>query len=487
MDSGALSRIDSFPYRHSISEIMSQPVLSGEAHLTLLQACEAMYERGASSIVVVDRQGRTIGIVTEHDLLRVIARSRESSQTQTLALTQTLDSLMTAPVKTVTADALLHVALGRMARLNLRHLVVTDSDNRPIGMVTGSQLLKVRAGDSLAIGDAIDTARTAAELGRAKAMLPILARGLLNEEVPARTIAAIIASVIRDMTARAGELAVESLHADGWGEAPGHWCLLVLGSGGRGESLLSFDQDNAIVHDGTDGNEPWLAELGKRLADLLNEAGLPYCDGGVMAQNAPWRHSLDEWRREILGWVLQPKEHSVLNTDIFFDFQAVLGDTSLAEDLRTLALDSACESAFFLQFLALEAARTEVPLGLFGDFQTQDGKLNAKKHGLLPLVCAARAKAVRNKVRATGTIERYARLAEMTLVHPDDLAALTDAHEVILAVMLDQQLRDIEAGQKPTALIEPKSLRPAQKDHLREAFKRVKLVKTMVTGLSGVA
>jgi len=36
-------------------------------------------------------------------------------------------------------------------------------------------------------------------------------------------------------------------------------------------------------------------------------------------------------------------------------------------------------------------------------------------------------------------------------------------------------------------LIEPKSLRPAQKDHLREAFKRVKLVKTMVTGLSGVA
>ena len=64
--------------------------------------------------------------------------------------------------------------------------------------------------------------------------------------------------------------------------------MLVLGSGGRGESLLAMDQDNAIVYADRDGGmsdedtDQWFAELGARVSCILDLVGVPYCKGGVM-------------------------------------------------------------------------------------------------------------------------------------------------------------------------------------------------------------
>ena len=60
-------------------------------------------------------------------------------------------------------------------------------------------------------------------------------------------------------------------------------------------STVSPDQDNAIVFaDGYDQAEPWFAEFGRHVADILDEVGVPYCKGGVMACNAEWRHDLQQ-------------------------------------------------------------------------------------------------------------------------------------------------------------------------------------------------
>ena len=75
-----------------------------------------------------------------------------------------------------------------------------------------------------------------------------------------------------------------------------HVRLLILGSGGRGESLLAPDQDNAIVHDGRPEHDPWFLDIATRISDLLDAAGIPYCKGKVMATNPDWRRSLDGWR-----------------------------------------------------------------------------------------------------------------------------------------------------------------------------------------------
>jgi signal-transduction protein with cAMP-binding, CBS, and nucleotidyltransferase domain len=155
----------------------------------------------------------------------------------------------------------------------------------------------------------------------------------------------------------------------------------------------------------------------------------------------------------------------------------------LARDLKSYAIETAATSAFFVQFLALNVAQMEVPLGIFGEFTTTHGRLNAKKFGLLPLVSAARAKAVKAQILATSTADRYAALNEAGLLHKDDLASLLEAHETILRIMLDQQLKDLAAGQTPSARIEPRTLPRGSQKKLKSAFKRIRTLKMMIGSL----
>lgn len=476
-DVSTLTRLDSFPYRHRLAEVMARPLLTGSAETSLGNACDQMERARVSSIVVVDETGRAIGMVTERDVLAALAKARAA------ALDMRLADIMSSPVHSVSAEAFLYVAIARMTRLDLRHLVVIDGNDRPIGMITGRALLKVRAAQALVIGDDIAQAENAAAMDGARRALPDLASSLLAEGVSARDVAAVISTVLRDITTRAAELSERSMAADGWGKAPSPFALLILGSGGRGESLLAFDQDNAIVHTGPPAHDVWYAEFAERLNHMLNDAGIPYCDGDVMARNPAWRRSLEDWQAEIRHWVLSPKMQTVMNTDIFFDFQPVYGDRDLARELKRIAIETAQTSAFFLQFLALNVSQMDVPLGIFGEFTTTHGKLNAKKAGILPLVSAARAKAVKAGIGATGTAERYRALAADGLLHADDLASLLEAHETILGVMLGQQLRDIAAGGAPSARIEPRQLPRMMQRRLKTAFKRIRTLKTLIGGL----
>src|SRR5690606_3541406 len=117
-------------------------------------------------------------------------------------------------------------------------------------------LLRLRAGSTLRIGDAIAVAADAAALAAARSELPGVAAQLLAERMTAGEIAEVVSSVIRGLTARAAELAAAEL-AEAGRPPPAPWALLVLGSAGRGESLLSADQDNALVHAGRGSDDPW--------------------------------------------------------------------------------------------------------------------------------------------------------------------------------------------------------------------------------------
>ena len=477
-DIAALAKIDSFPYRHRLREVMSTPVLTASDTLTLAEAVRKMYEVRVSSIVGIDDAGRAAGIFTERDLLRVLSNDGPSGLEVSLA------EAMTKPVATVPADAFVYVALARMTRMGLRHLVVVDDDRRPLGMITGRALLKVRATEALVLGDSVENARDGQEMRGILDNLPKLARGLLEEGVTARNIAAVISLVLRDMTARAAELAELSLLDDGWGGAPARYAVLILGSGGRGESLLAFDQDNAIVHDGKPADDPWFAELGKRLNLILQKAGVPCCDGGVMAREPKWRKSLEEWRDEVHRWVYSVENQTVMYCDIFFDFQPVWGDRALAEELRTMAIDKAAQSAFFMRYLAQNVAGMDGSIGLFGNFVTKQGRLNAKKFGLLPLVSAARMRAIRAHVPATGTDDRFTALNEVGALHEDDLRDFIEVREVVLRVMLEQQLADLAMDIPPSARIDPKRYDKRTRSRLRWAFKRLRTLK-FVCGVGG--
>ncbi len=451
----ALDRIDSYPYRHRVAEVMSAPPLTLDAAATLAGAIRTLRAAGSSSAFLALPAGW--GILTERDVLRALDSHGAA------ALGMAAADFASMPVQTVPADAYVYRAIGRMGRLGVRHLGVTDAAGGLVGALTPRNLLRQRGTAAILLGDAIDSAAGVAELGRAWAQVAPMARLLLAEGVDARQVAAVISAEVCAMTRRAAELAEAALLAEGAGPPPCPYAVLVLGSAGRGESLLAADQDNAIVFAaGEPGGaaDAWCAALARRMNALLDEVGIALCKGGVMAREPGWRHSAAGWRAVVAGWVRRQRPEDLLNVDIFFDAAPVHGDLALGEAVLAEARGLARAAPDFLKLLAVQAAGMRAPLGLLGGLRRDGGgRTDLKIGGLLPLVAGARALALRHGIEARATPERLAALAGLGIAAPGDIAAVARAHAALLAAVLDQQLADAEAGVAPSTRVD--AARPA--------------------------
>ena len=199
------------------------------------------------------------GIVTERDLLRAIARFGAA------ALDLPVGQIMSRPLAAVPADAFVYRAIGRMNRLKTRHLGVVDEAGSVVGALSARDLLRLRAGEAISLGDEIDDAADAPALAVAWAKLPRVAESLLAEGLSGRDIAEVISRELGALTRQAAVIAERIMRERGEGDPPCGYAVIVLGSAGRGESLLAMDQDNAVIfeHGEPDGEEDrWFAALG---------------------------------------------------------------------------------------------------------------------------------------------------------------------------------------------------------------------------------
>jgi CBS domain-containing protein len=367
-----------------------------------------------------------------------------------------------------------------MSRLGIRHLPVTGGDGAIVGMVTPRNLLRARATEAIVLGDEIEAAADGAGLAAARAKLVPLAASLLGDDMDARGICAVISAELCALTRRAAELAESQMAAEGRGAAPVPYAVLVLGSGGRGESLLAPDQDNAMVYERGEPDGPedrWFAELGARMADHLDLVGIPYCKGGVMARNPEWRKSVAGWRAAVDGWIRRSKPEDLLQVDIFFDAVPVYGEARLGEDIWRHACRQGQSSAAFQKLLAALAREWRSPLGLLGGFRQDRGaRTDLKIGGLMPIFTGARVLSIRHGVLARSTPERLRGVVAAGAFNREAADAVLQAHETILKAILHQQLADAGHGISPSNLVETGRLSSAARAKLRAAVKDVALV-----------
>lgn len=485
---GSQRAIDSFLYRHRLGDVMSSPPISIAQGASLHEAAQLMAERRIGCLIV-DPAGEEDepGILTERDVLHALAREGAGASDEPVA------RLMSAPVISAPEDTFLYRALGLMARRNLRYIGVTDAGGRLAGVFTLRTLLRKRALATLTVGDEIAAAGRPRDLARVQAALPSLAAGLLADGQDARQVAAIIAAEARAMTSRAAELAEAELVAAGHGPAPADYALLVLGSGGRGESLLAPDQDNALViADDYAGNlddpEDWFTRFAARINEILDRAGIPYCKGGVMAKNRPWRRRLGEWLAQARDWAGHPSPQALLSVDIFYDFTPAhvsgSGGSRLADRLRRETSEIARGSLSMLRALGDTAGSHAAPLGLFGRIKKDDtGRVDLKTGGLLPIVAGARAIALRHGVVSLSTPQRLRQAAEKAGRSQPDAELLADIHGFLMRLILTQQIADLEAGVPPTNRVRVDALSHRDQDELREALGRIDLITHMLRDL----
>ncbi len=476
-------RLDGAVFARALGEAMSAPPVFVPSGTSLSGAARVMVERRIGAVLVGDPAAPPLGVLTERDVLVRAAAVPPR-------LDAPVDEAMSRPVAAMAADEPLYRALGRMDRIGARHLAVADERGIARGMVSQRDLLAHRARAESLVADATGAARTGAELGAALARVPEAADGLLRDGLDGAAVARVVARELRAATGRAAELAARRLEAGGMGPAPAPYAVLVLGSGGRGESLLGADQDNAIVHAGDDGNDggdgardPWFAALGAAMADLLAEAGVPRCDGGVMAANPPWRGSEAAWRARIEQWLGRARPEDLLSVDIFFDLRVAHGPAGLGERLLADAVAGAARTRPFLGLMAQSAGAVAPRLGFLGRLPGEGGRIDLKRQCLLPLVGLARALALASGSAARATPDRLAAAAGAGRLPPADAAALAGLHREAATFVLRQQLADLREGARPSNRVRLSALAPDERARLRAGLKRLAALAADLPGL----
>lgn len=103
-----------------------------EATASVQETAKKMKDTNVSSLLIVDNEGKPLGLVTERDLARKVC----INDVYTSKITN--KEIMSSPIITINSKSSASEAVDLMLRNNIRHLIVVDEShtNRPIGMIT---------------------------------------------------------------------------------------------------------------------------------------------------------------------------------------------------------------------------------------------------------------------------------------------------------------------------------------------------------------
>ena len=110
-------------------------VFTTAPHRTLKEVIDLLAEKGVGAVVVVDASMTVLGILSERDVVRVIAQHGAT------ALNDQVSRHMTPKVTTVTRDATIEHLMQTMTEGRFRHLPVVE-DSRLIGIVSIGDVVK---------------------------------------------------------------------------------------------------------------------------------------------------------------------------------------------------------------------------------------------------------------------------------------------------------------------------------------------------------
>jgi signal-transduction protein with cAMP-binding, CBS, and nucleotidyltransferase domain len=458
-------------FRRRVRDAMGPPPLVEAPTTAAAELVRRLAEAGASAVVLAEPGGPPVGIVTEQDVVRRVAFRSEPAAPAA--------AFMSAPVETVVEDDLLYHAIARMRRAGRRHMPAVDGDGRAVGMLSLDAALADANGRLLAQIDRLTHDRTLAGMAQARAAQAEVAAELLADGAGGPEVQAWLSDFNNDLHARIARLLL--------GEAapPVPFALLVMGSGGRGESGLAPDQDNGLVladypderHDEIDA---WFRDFSGRLTEALAAVGLPLCRGNVMATNPVWRKSLGQWMAQLDGWIARRREAALRSADIFFDFRCVFGEAALARALRAHVAARARGATAFLSDMARQEEDYDVALGLFDRFvrEREDpahrGEVNLKLGALTPMVDAVRLYALREGVEETSTTRRIALLERAGTFGRDEADALAAGYAEVAGALLARQVADVRDGRQASNFVAPDALTARERRHLVEALKAIR-------------
>jgi CBS domain-containing protein len=122
--------------RMLVKDVMSNPVITIDEEADIFEAAQLMDKNDVGCIVVIDKNGKPAGIITERDMItRVLAKNILANKIKA-------KKVMTSPLITISPDETLTEAARKMSRLNVRRLGVIYKGSLE-GLVSSKDILAV--------------------------------------------------------------------------------------------------------------------------------------------------------------------------------------------------------------------------------------------------------------------------------------------------------------------------------------------------------
>lgn len=355
--------------------------------------------------------------------------------------------------------------------------VPVTRDGQVIGMVSERDLFALQRLSLKQVSSSIRNARDVETLKVVAHDIRRFARTLLGQGVQAQQLTALISHLNDVLTSRLVEIMAARHGID-----LQDFCWLALGSEGRHEQTIATDQDNALI---LAPHLPQAAALAMAfdINQALDACGYPLCKGRIMASNPACCMTLEQWLGCFSSWTSHGAPQDLLNASIYFDFRPLAGNEAMALTLREAVHQQARDKPRFLRQLAANALQRVTPLNWLGSIDTTrvDGveTLDLKLHGTAMFVDVARLYALAHGVAATSTRERFQSVAKGVGASQLESEAWIGGFEFLQLLRLHAQLDGTTVGDNPNR-IDVGSLNDIDRRILKETLRVLRTLQQRV-------
>jgi CBS domain-containing protein len=115
----------------TLKEFMSRKLESIEFTATLEEAAKMMTNKDISSLIIVDKGNKHVGLVSERDIVRK-GCSREDVNIKSVRVSE----IMSSPLITINHKSSPREAAELLVKNKIRHLLVVDNKGKRVGIIT---------------------------------------------------------------------------------------------------------------------------------------------------------------------------------------------------------------------------------------------------------------------------------------------------------------------------------------------------------------
>jgi CBS domain-containing protein len=440
------------------------------------EVARRMTEEGLPAAVVRVGPGR-FGVVTDR-LLRthVLVEGRPADTPARL--------VMDAAVPTVAPGDSAAEALMLLMDRDAEFLLVVDREGELRGVVGPRDFAISPTTAGVALHEQLRRAADTDDLAAVARRVPSVLAELLSRGLASGRVIAVYSAFLDTIVRRAVGLVLarhEELSVDAF-----TW--LSLGSNGRREAVPSSDVDSAAAfHGGAGGAAPAIAPYRVAFAEVhqvLARAGLSGDTHGATAHNPLFSRTDAEWRAAAEQWLAAPAEHNgAMMTSLLVDGRPIHGDPGLPAVTRVFADLRAHPGAMRL-LLQESLSRRAKGAPAWRIPTRRHDTLDIKANALVPLVNIARWTALSAGSAVLSTTERL-RAASGSAMLPDDRAAtLVEVFEALQRLRLHHQLRQHEAGERPSDVLVLDRVSPIDRSVLAQAVREIAAAQRRMDNLS---